>query len=257
MATPRIARGMSRRGSCASSPKVAAASNPAKERKPNTTPRNTAERPVPPGTVNTEKSRVLPLGTVPVASLTRMTTLTIRIRATVVASMTTSTLVPSRMLEAASAHTPAKATAPTAYGAQPGWSVQIIRAEDPGRRGRHHSVEGVGPHERPPGDDARPWSQRCADEAVDAAGVVEALGKPDKGPSDKEHTYRRQRERERDGPPDGARGPLRVDVGGHGGRHEGERDADGLPQVQLSPQVRTFCAASAPYFGSHADPLAL
>src|SRR5215212_4465226 len=127
MATPRIARGMSRRGSCASSPRVAAASKPAKERKPKTTPRNTAERPVPPGTVNTEKSRVLPLGAVPVASLTRMTTLTIRIRATVVASMTKRTLVPSRMLEAASAHTPANAIAPTTNGAQPGWFVQMPR----------------------------------------------------------------------------------------------------------------------------------
>src|SRR5919112_837999 len=127
MATPRIARGMSRRGSCASSPRVAAASNPAKDRNPNTTPRNTAERPVPPGTENAEKSRVLPFGAVPVASLTRMTTLTIRIRATVVASMISSTLVPSRMFEAASAHTPAKATALTAYGAHPGWSVQMPR----------------------------------------------------------------------------------------------------------------------------------
>src|SRR5215204_966304 len=127
MATPRIARGMSRRGSRASSPRVAAASNPAKERNPNTTPRNTAEAPVPWGTVKTEKSRVLPFGAVPVASLTRMTTLTIRIRATVVASMTSRTLVPSRMLEAASAHTPANAIAPTTNGAQPGWFVQIPR----------------------------------------------------------------------------------------------------------------------------------
>src|SRR3954468_15668375 len=127
MATPRIARGMSRRGSCASSPRVAAASNPAKERNPNTTPRNTAEAPVPWDTVKTEKSTVLPFGAVPVASLTRMTTLTIRNRATVVPSMTSRTLVPSRMLEAASAHTPASAIAPTTNGAQPGWSVQIPR----------------------------------------------------------------------------------------------------------------------------------
>src|SRR5829696_3340514 len=105
----------------------ASASKPAKERKPNTTPRNTAERPVPPGTVNTEKSRVLPLGAVPVASLTRMTTLTIRIRATVVASMTSRTLVPSLMFEAASAHTPTNAIAPTTKGAQPGWFVQMPR----------------------------------------------------------------------------------------------------------------------------------
>src|ERR671920_1185427 len=93
MATPRIARGMSRRGSCASSPRVAAASNPAKDRNPNTTPRNTAERPVPPGTVNTERSTVLSFRAVPEISLNRMITLTMRMSATVVASMTTSTLV--------------------------------------------------------------------------------------------------------------------------------------------------------------------
>src|SRR5215213_4934633 len=127
MATPRIARGMSRRGSRASSPRVAAASNPAKERNPNTTPRKTAEAPVPWGTVKTEKSKVLPLGAVPVASLTRMTTLTIRIRAIVVPSITNRTLVPSLMFEAASAHTPANAIAPTTNGAQPGWFVQMPR----------------------------------------------------------------------------------------------------------------------------------
>jgi hypothetical protein len=128
MATPRIARGMSRRGSCASSPSVAAASNPAKERNPNTTPRNTADVPVPAGTENTEKSRVLPLGAVPEASLIRMMTLTMRMRATVVPSMTRSTRVPSRMFEAASAHTPASAMAPTRNGAHSGWFVQMPRA---------------------------------------------------------------------------------------------------------------------------------
>src|SRR5215213_7033185 len=128
MATPRIARGMLRRGSCASSPRVAAASNPAKERNPNTTPRNTAERPVPPGTENTEKSRVLPLGAVFVASRNRMITLTIRMSATVVPSISKRTLVPPRMFEAASAHTPASAIAPTTNGAQPGWFVQMPRA---------------------------------------------------------------------------------------------------------------------------------
>src|SRR5919202_6908490 len=127
-ATLRIARGMSRRGSCASSPRVAAASKPAKERNPKTTPRNTAERPVPAGTVNTEKSTVLPLGAVPVARLNKMITLTIRVSATVVPSLTRSTLVPPRIFEEASAHTPARATAPTTNGAQPGWSVQIPKA---------------------------------------------------------------------------------------------------------------------------------
>ncbi len=111
---------MSRRGSCASSPIVAAASNPAKERNPNTTPRNTADVPVPAGIENTEKSSVLPLGAVPVASLTRMMTLTMRMSATVVPSITSSTLVPPRMFEAASAHTPARAIAPTTNGAHSG-----------------------------------------------------------------------------------------------------------------------------------------
>src|SRR5215213_4244088 len=104
MATPRIARGMSRLGSCASSPRVAAASNPAKERKPKTTPRNTADRPVPLGTVTTEKSTVLPLGAVPVISLNKMITLTMRMSATVVPSMTRRTRVPPRIFEAASAN---------------------------------------------------------------------------------------------------------------------------------------------------------
>ena len=113
---------MSRRGSRASSPSVAAASKPAKERNPNTTPRNTAEVPVPAGTENTEKSRVLPFGAVPVASLIRMTTLTMRMSPTVVPSMTRSTLVPSRMFEAASAHTPARAIAPTSKAPTPAGS---------------------------------------------------------------------------------------------------------------------------------------
>jgi hypothetical protein len=119
---------MSRRGSCASSPSVAAASNPAKERNPNTTPRKSADVPVPPGTENTEKSRVLPFGAVPVASRIRITTLTMRMSATVVPSITRSTLVPPRMFDAASAHTPARARAPTTNAAHPGWFVQIPRA---------------------------------------------------------------------------------------------------------------------------------
>src|SRR5215203_4597625 len=116
MATPRIARGMSRLGSCASSPRVAAASNPAKERKPKTTPRNTAESPLLLGTATTEKSMVLPLGAVPVISLNKMITLTMRMSATVVPSMTKRTRVPPRMFEAASAHTPASEIAPTTNG---------------------------------------------------------------------------------------------------------------------------------------------
>src|SRR5215213_2977719 len=236
MATPRIARGMSRRGSCASSPSVAAASNPAKERKPNTTEEHRREaRPARhrehrevQGVAVRGRARREPHedddadyqdqghrrglddqqypGPLP----------DVRGRQRPHAS---------EGHRADGIRRPSRLVRPDAE------AVQKVRAEDPGRRGGYHPVEGVGPHERPPGDDARPWSQRSADEPVDAAGVVEALGQPDKGPSDKEHTYRRQRERERDSPPDGARGPLRIYVGCHRGRHEGERDADGLPQM--------------------------
>src|SRR5215211_204812 len=187
MATARIARGMSRRGSCASSPSVAAASNPAKERNPNTTPRNRADAPVPPGTVNTEKSRVLPFGAVPVASRIRIMTLTMSMSATVVPSMTSSTLVPPLMFEAASAHTPARATAPTTYGAHPGWSVQMPRASRNSAPKMPEAVEGIRAHKRPPGDDTGPRPERRPDEAVHATSMVEALGEPDKGPGDQEH----------------------------------------------------------------------
>jgi len=48
-AVPRIARGMSRWGWEVSSPRVDDASNPAKDRKPNTMPRNTVDPPTPCG----------------------------------------------------------------------------------------------------------------------------------------------------------------------------------------------------------------
>ena len=53
MAVPRIARGMSRRGSCVSSPSEAAASKPANERKPNTSPIESAVAPTPDGGLKT------------------------------------------------------------------------------------------------------------------------------------------------------------------------------------------------------------
>ena len=52
-ATPRIARGMSRRGFSVSSPSEAAASKPANERKPNTRPIESAVAPTPEGGLNT------------------------------------------------------------------------------------------------------------------------------------------------------------------------------------------------------------
>src|SRR5829696_8339548 len=190
MATPRIARGMSRRGSCASSPSVAAASNPAKERNPNTTPRNSADVPVPPGTENTEKSKVLPFGAVPVASRIRITTLTMRMSATVVPSIIMSTLVPPPDVRRRERpHTgegdrayherrPPRLVCPDTEG------VEELRAEDACCGGRDDAVEGVRAHQRPPRNDAGPRAQRRPDEAVHAASVVEALGQPDEGPGD-------------------------------------------------------------------------
>ena len=87
--------------------------------------------------------------------------------------------------------------------------------------------------------------------------MVEALGEPYEGPADQEHAHGRQRERERDGAPDAACRALRVDVGRHRGRHQGQRDPDRLPQAQLPPQVRALDAASTADFRGHRDPLVL
>jgi hypothetical protein len=87
--------------------------------------------------------------------------------------------------------------------------------------------------------------------------VVEALGWPDEGPGDQEHPDLRQGERERNGASDaGVSGSLRIDVGCHRRRHQGQRDADRLPQLQLAPQVRAVGAASLPRFCGHSDSFA-
>jgi hypothetical protein len=96
IAVPRIARGMSRRGSRASSPSVAAASNPAKERNPNTTPRKSADGSVPLGTENGLRVRPRPPGALPAASRTTTTSATSRMSSTVPASMTSRVRVPRR-----------------------------------------------------------------------------------------------------------------------------------------------------------------
>src|SRR5829696_9143582 len=247
MATARIARGMSRRGSCASSPSVAAASNPAKERNPNTTPRNRADAPVPPDTATTEKSRVLPFGAVPVASRIRIMTLTMSMSATVVPSMTSSTLVPPPDVRGRQRPHAGEGDR-TDDERRPPWLVcpdaegfEEFRTEDAGRCRRDDAVEGIRAHKRPPGDDTGPRPERRPDEAVHAASVIKALGEPDEGPGDQEHADGRKSERERNGAPHaGVGGALRVDVGRHGRRHERQRDTNRLPQMQLTPQMRTL-----------------
>ena len=94
MAVPRMARGMSRVGRLASSPRVAAASNPAKDKKPNTTPRNRSEEWVPGATENTLQVKCSCPGAFPASSRTSTTTVTTRISATVVPSTLSSTCVP-------------------------------------------------------------------------------------------------------------------------------------------------------------------
>src|ERR1700759_3589615 len=64
-AVPKMARGMSRVGLVVSSPKVEAASNPAKDRKPNTTARNRGEKLVPAGGANTLSVKWCPPGAAP------------------------------------------------------------------------------------------------------------------------------------------------------------------------------------------------
>ena len=85
---------MSRVGWVASSPRVAAASNPAKDRKPKTTARNSGEKLVPGGTVNTDSVKWWLFGAVPDSSRTSTMAVTIRISATVAPSTDSSTLVP-------------------------------------------------------------------------------------------------------------------------------------------------------------------
>jgi len=87
---------MSRRGCLASSPSVAAASNPANDRKPNTTPRNSALVSVPGWTANGVNVTPLPPGALPPASLARMITETTRMSRTVSPSTVSRNRVPRR-----------------------------------------------------------------------------------------------------------------------------------------------------------------
>src|ERR1019366_7990454 len=91
-----MARGMSRLGCLVSSPRVDAASKPAKDRKPKTTPRKTVDSGVPEGRLNTDQATPSPCGALWPASLPNTIAITMTIKATVMASAASSSRVPPR-----------------------------------------------------------------------------------------------------------------------------------------------------------------
>ena len=91
-------------GFCASSPSAPAPSNPAKARKPNTEPRISACTFTPAGRVKMLPVSVPPFRPWPWPTLTRMITISTRIKATVVASMYSSARVERLISPAAKAH---------------------------------------------------------------------------------------------------------------------------------------------------------
>jgi hypothetical protein len=116
---------MSRRGVRASSPRVAAASNPANESSPKMMPRKSVETSVPGSTVNTERVKVAPFGAFPASSRTRTTTAMTRISATVTPSTLSRTPPARRAGTTANRRARSRATAPTRNPAQSGWFVQM------------------------------------------------------------------------------------------------------------------------------------
>ncbi len=127
-AVPRIARGMSRRGWWASSPSVAAASNPAKDSRPNTIPRNSVELSVPGATVNTDIVKVAPPGASPPSSRTSTTAATTRISSTVRPSTVSSSEVARRAGTTVSSRASTSASPPTRKPAHHGWSFHTPTA---------------------------------------------------------------------------------------------------------------------------------
>ncbi len=117
---PRIARGMSRFGLSDSSPRVDAASKPAKDRKPKTTPRNSADGAVPGGTEKTDMVNRCPAGALPISSRTSTTAVMVRISATVAPSTVSSTLVPRRTEAMVSQQASSRTTAVRMNGASVG-----------------------------------------------------------------------------------------------------------------------------------------
>jgi hypothetical protein len=128
IAVPRMARGMSRRGFRASSPRVAAASNPANESSPKTIPRKSVETSVPGSGENRTRVNVAPFGALPASSCTSTTTAMTRISATVAPSTLRSTPPARRAGTTARVSANSSSIPRTRNPAQSGWLVQIPSA---------------------------------------------------------------------------------------------------------------------------------
>ena len=120
-----MARGMSRRGSWASSPSVAAASKPANDNRPKTMPRNNVEVSVPGSILKTSRVSDASPGAEPAAILMNANRAITRMSSTVTPSMTSSAVVARRAGTMASQRTSSSARPPTTNPAQLGWSVQM------------------------------------------------------------------------------------------------------------------------------------
>jgi hypothetical protein len=99
------------------------------------------------------------------------------------------------------------------------------RVEEAGREpaARHRGgdrVERVRPGQRPGGDHAGRRPEGGADEPVNRARVVEALGQPHERVGHEQDADEGQRERQRDGAADGPGRALRVDARRHRRRHQ-------------------------------------
>ena len=105
-----------------------AASNPANDRKPNTTPRKTAEKLVPGVTWNTLQVKCSWPGAFPARSRTSTTTVTMRISPTVVPSTVSSTLAPRLAGMTASSSASTSATTSRTNGAHDGGFGQMPTA---------------------------------------------------------------------------------------------------------------------------------
>jgi hypothetical protein len=82
---------------------------------------------------------------------------------------------------------------------------------------------------RVPAAEAVTTAERGADEGVQRTGVLVVLTHSDESVRHQEHTDGRKQEGERHGPACCRRRLLRIDVRGHTRRHQGDREADRLP----------------------------
>ena len=106
--------------------------------------------------------------------------------------------------------------------------------EDAGGRGGHEGVEDVGAHEAEARDGTGSGTERGAREHVDRAGVPVVLAEPDEDVGDEQDGDGGEEEGQRRGPADLPGRALRVDVGGHARCHQGDGDADRLPDRETA-----------------------